>query len=430
MSIGTTAQSIVTLSTRPSANGLDVAAIRADFPILQRRVHGLPLVYLDNAATSQKPRSVIETLTRYYENTNANVHRGVHTLSEEATAQYEAARAKVASFIGSCCPKEIIWTRNASEAMNLVAQSWGRANLKPGDRVLLTEMEHHSNIVPWQILAAEIGFDRHVANVLEIADDGTLILDDLPQLLTPRTKLFAFTYMSNVVGTINPVKELTRAAHQVGARVLLDACQAVPHMPVNVQDLDVDFMAFSGHKMLGPTGIGALWGRRELLNAMPPWMGGGDMIREVHLSGFKPNELPWKFEAGTPAIAQAIGLGAAVDYLQKIGMEDIHRTERELTAYAMEHLREIKGLRILGPAAEQRGALVAFTLEAAHPHDIAAVLDNLGIAIRAGHHCAQPLHERYGIPASARASFYLYNTKEEVDLLVKGLYKVVEMFTF
>ncbi|MCX7671224.1 MAG: cysteine desulfurase, partial [Anaerolineae bacterium] len=259
---------------------------------------------------------------------------------------------------------------------------------------------------------------------------GTLILDDLPKLLTPRTKLFAFTYMSNVVGTINPVKELTRAAHQVGALVLLDACQAVPHMPVNVQELDVDFMAFSGHKMLGPTGIGALWGRRELLNAMPPWMGGGDMIREVHLSGFKPSELPWKFEAGTPAIAQAIGLGAAVDYLQRIGMAAIHQAERELTAYAMERLREVKGLRILGPAADQRGGLVAFTLEAAHPHDIAAVLDNLGIAIRAGHHCAQPLHERYGIPASARASFYLYNTKEEVDLLVKGLHKVVEMFTF
>ncbi len=416
-----------TMTPTAQPESFNVEAIRADFPILQRRVHGLPLVYLDNAASSQKPRSVIEALTRYYENTNANVHRGVHTLSEEATAQYEAARAKVAAFIGSCCPKEIIWTRNASEAMNLVAQSWGRANLKRGDRVLLTEMEHHSNIVPWQILSAELGFE--IAYV-RVADDGTLILDDLPQLLTPRTKLCAFTYMSNVLGTINPVKELTRAAHQVGALVLLDACQAVPHMPVNVQDLDVDFMAFSGHKMLGPTGIGALWGRRELLNAMPPWMGGGDMIREVHLSGFKPSELPWKFEAGTPAIAQAIGLAAAVDYLQRVGMAAIHRAERELTAYAMQRLREVKGLRILGPEAEKRGGLVAFTLEAAHPHDIAAVLDNLGIAIRAGHHCAQPLHERYGIPASARASFYLYNTKEEVDLLVKGLHKVVEMFTF
>lgn len=418
----TMTQSITSQSTR-----LNVEAIRADFPILKRRVHGLPLVYLDNAASSQKPRQVIETLTRYYEETNANVHRGVHTLSEEATAQYEGARAKVASFIGSCCPKEIIWTRNASEAMNLLAQSWGRANLKRGDRVVLTEMEHHSNIVPWQILSAELGFE---IAYLRVADDGTLILDDLPRLLAGRTKLLSFTYMSNVLGTINPVQELTQAAHKAGALVHLDACQAVPHMPVDVQALDVDFMSFSGHKMLGPTGIGALWGRRELLNAMPPWMGGGDMIREVHLTGFKPSELPWKFEAGTPAIAQAIGLGAAVDYLERIGMAAIHQAERELVAYAMQRLPEVEGLRILGPAADQRGGLVAFTLGHAHPHDIAAVLDNLGIAIRAGHHCAQPLHERYRIPASARASFYLYNTKEEVDLLVKALDKVVEMFTF
>ena len=401
--------------------------IRADFPILQRRVHGLPLVYLDNAATSQKPRSVIDTLTRYYEQTNANVHRGVHTLSEEATAQYEGASAKVSTFINATCPKEVIWTRNASEALNVVAYSWGRANLKRGDRVLLTEMEHHSNIVPWQILAAERGIEL---DFVRVADDGTLILDNLNKLLTPRTKLFGFTYMSNVVGTINPVKELTQAAHKVGALVLLDACQAVPHMPVDAQALDVDFLAFSGHKMLGPTGIGVLWGRRELLNAMPPFMGGGDMIREVHLSGFKSSELPWKFEAGTPAIAQAIGLGAAVDYLSQVGMDAIHQAEREITAYAMQRLPEVKGLRILGPSADKRGGLVAFTLDAAHPHDIAAVLDNLGIAVRAGHHCAQPLHERFNIPASARASFYLYNTKEEVDLLVKGLHKVVEMFTF
>jgi cysteine desulfurase/selenocysteine lyase len=416
----------MTQATTFQVVGLDVEAIRADFPILERRVHGMPLVYLDNAASSQKPRQVIDALTHYYEHTNANVHRGVHTLSEEATAQYEGARARLASFVGSCCPKEIIWTRNASEAMNLLAYSWGRANLKRGDRVLLTEMEHHSNIVPWQILAAELGFE---IVYVRVADDGTLILDDLPKLLA-RTKLFSFTYMSNVVGTINPVVELTQAAHKAGALVHLDACQAVPHMPVDVQALDVDFMSFSGHKMLGPTGIGALWGRRELLNAMPPWMGGGDMIREVHLSGFKPSELPWKFEAGTPAIAQAIGLGAAVDYLSRVGMESINQAEHELTAYAMQRLPEVKGLKILGPKADKRGGLVAFTLDAAHPHDIAAILDNLGIAIRAGHHCAQPLHERYNIPASARASFYLYNTKEEVDLLVKGLHKVVEMFTF
>ena len=417
----------MTQSTTYQSTRFDVEALRADFPILQRRVHGMPLIYLDNAASSQKPRSVIDALTRYYEETNANVHRGVHTLSEEATTAYEAARAKVASFIGSCCPKEIIWTRNASEAINLVAYSCGRANLKRGDRVLLTEMEHHSNLVPWQILAAEIGFE--IAYV-RAADDGTLILDDLPKLLTSRTKLFSFTAMSNVVGTVNPVKELTTMAHKVGALVLVDGAQSVPHAPVNVEELGIDFMAFSGHKMLGPTGIGALWGRREILNAMPPWMGGGDMIREVHLSGFKPSELPWKFEAGTPAIAQAIGLAAAVDYLSNIGMEAIHQAEAALTAYAMERLSEVEGLRILGPRADKRGGLVAFVLGDIHPHDIAAVLDGFGIAIRAGHHCAQPLHERYRIPASARASFYLYNTKEEVDLLVKGLHKVVEMFTF
>ncbi len=417
----------MTQATTYQVIGLDVEALRADFPILQRRIHGMPLVYLDNTATSQKPQTVIDALARYYEQTNANVHRGVHTLSEEATAQYEGARARVASFIGACCPKEIIWTRNATEAINLVAYSWGRANLKRGDRVLLTEMEHHSNLVPWQILSTEIGFE---IDYVRVADDGTLILDELPKKLTPRTKLFSFTAMSNVVGTINPVKEMTALAHKAGALVLVDGAQSVPHMPVDVQELDIDFMAFSGHKMLGPTGIGALWGRRELLNAMPPFMGGGDMIREVHLSGFKPSELPWKFEAGTPAIAQAIGLGAAVDYLTGVGMEAIHRAEREVTTYAMQRLPEVKGLKILGPKADKRGGLVAFTLEAAHPHDIAAVLDNLGIAIRAGHHCAQPLHERYRIPASARASFYLYNSKEEVDLLVKGLGKVVEMFTF
>ena len=414
-------------STKTQSTALDVEAIRADFPILQRRIHGMPRIYLDNAATSQKPQAVLDALTRYYEQTNANIHRGVHTLSEEATAQYEGARARVASFIGACCPKEVIWTRNATEAINLVAYSWGRANLKRGDRVLLTEMEHHSNLVPWQILAAEIGFE---IDYLRVADEGTLILDDLSKKLTARTKLFSFTAMSNVVGTINPVKELTAAAHKIGALVLVDGAQSVPHLPVNVQELDIDFMAFSSHKMLGPTGIGALWGRRELLNAMPPWMGGGDMIREVHLSGYKPSELPWKFEAGTPAIAEAIGLGAAVDYVSQVGMEAIHRAERELTAYAMQRLPEVKGLKILGPQAEKRGGLVAFTLDAAHPHDIAAVLDNLGIAVRAGHHCAQPLHERYRIPASARASFYLYNTRKEVDLLVKGLHKVVEMFAF
>ena len=319
----------------------------------------------------------------------------------------------------------MIWTRNATEAINLVAYSWGRANLQRGDRVLLTEMEHHANLVPWQILAAERGVEL---DFIPVADNGTLVLDHLDRLLTPRTRLFGFTAMSNVVGTLNPVKELTAAGHKAGALVLLDACQSVPHMPVDVQDLDVDFMVFSGHKMLGPTGIGALWGRREILNAMPPFMGGGDMIREVHLRESRWNELPCKFEAGTPAIAQAIGLGAAVAYLEQAGLAAIHQAERDLTAYAMERMSEVEGLRILGPAADQRGGLVSFVLGDVHPHDIAAALDSMAIAIRAGHHCAQPLHERYGIAASARASFYLYNTKEEVDLLVKGLHKVVEIF--
>jgi cysteine desulfurase/selenocysteine lyase len=410
------------------AVGLDVDAIRADFPILQRRIHEQPLVFLDSAASSQKPRSVIETLDHYYEYTNANVHRGAYTLSEEATAQYEAARARVSRFIGACCPKEVIWTRNATEALNLVAYSWGRANIHRGDHILLTPMEHHSNLVPWQILATEVGAEL---DFVPLADDGTLILDNLDRLFTPRTRLFAFTAASNVLGTVNPVKELAAAAHRAGALALVDGAQFVPHAPVNVQELDIDFMAFSGHKMLGPTGIGVLWGRREILNAMPPWMGGGDMIREVHLRQSLWNELPWKFEAGTPAIAQAIGLAAAVEYLDSVGMEAIHRYEGQLTAYALEKLAEVEGLHILGPLdAHKRGGLVSFTLGEVHPHDIATMLDSMGIAIRAGHHCAQPLHEHFGIPASARASFYLYNTPAEIDTLAVGLQKIVEMFNF
>ena len=405
---------------------IDVEQIRADFPILERRVHEHPLVYLDNAASSQKPRQVLDAMDRYYRTTNANVHRGVHTLSEDATALYEAARARVSEFIGACCPKEIIWTRNATEAINLVAYSWGRANLGRGDRILLTEMEHHANLVPWQILAAEKEVEL---DFVPVADDGTLKLDRLPKLLTPRTRLFAFTAASNVVGTLNPVKEMAAAAHKAGALALVDGAQSVPHMPVNVQELDIDFMAFSGHKMLGPTGIGVLWGRRELLNAMPPFMGGGDMIREVHLRESRWNELPWKFEAGTPAIAEAIGLGAAVSYLDGIGMEAVQAHGRQVVDYAMARLSEVKDLRILGPVAKPRGALVAFTLGDIHPHDIAGALDSLGIAVRAGHHCAQPLHQRFGIPASTRASFYIYNNEAEVDLLVAGLQKVIEFFS-
>jgi cysteine desulfurase/selenocysteine lyase len=407
-----------------TATALDAAKIRADFPILGQSIHGKPLVYLDSAASSQKPMQVLDAMDEYYKTTHANVHRGVHTLSEQATAQYEAARAKVSQFLGACCPKEVIWTRNATEAINLVAYTWGRANLKPGDRILLTEMEHHANLVPWQIIASQTGA---VLDFVRVADDGTLILDDLPNLLTERTKLFAFSAASNVLGTINPVKELAAAAHRVGALALADGAQAAPHMPVDVQGLDIDFMAISAHKMLGPTGIGALWGRRELLNAMPPFMGGGDMIREVHLRESRWNELPWKFEAGTPAIAEAIGFGAAVDYLNALGMEAVHAHEQQITNYALERLAEVDSLRILGPGAGQRGGLVSFTLGNIHPHDIAGILDSMGIAVRAGHHCAQPLHERFGIPASARASFYVYTTPEEVDALVDGLKQVVAL---
>ncbi|MFZ1709098.1 MAG: cysteine desulfurase [Anaerolineae bacterium] len=403
----------------------DVEAVRAQFPILTRQVHGKPLVYLDSTASSQKPQAVIERLATYYAQGNANVHRGVHTLSEEATAAFEASRAKVARFINAASSKEIIWTRNATEAINLVAYSWGSANLKPGDEVLITEMEHHSNIVPWQLACQRTGATlRHVP----VDDEGFLRLDLLPTLLTPRTRIFAFTAMSNVLGTIVPVAELTAAAHAVGALALVDGAQSVPHLPVDVQALGADFLVFSGHKMCGPTGIGVLYGRRQLLEAMPPFMSGGDMIKEVHLDVSRWNTLPWKFEAGTPAIAEAIGLGAAVDYLDNLGMPAIQAHEHALVTYAMQQLQQVEGLRILGPDADHRGGVVAFTLGDIHPHDLAAILDGEGIAIRAGHHCAQPLHDRYGLPASARASFYLYNTAAEVDQLVAALDKAREMF--
>lgn len=408
-------------ATRP----YDVEAVRAQFPILTRQVHGKPLIYLDSTASSQKPHVVIDRLAAYYEHGNANVHRGVHTLSEEATAAFEGSRAKVARFINAASSKEIIWTRNATEAINLVAYSWGSANLKPGDEVLITEMEHHSNIVPWQLACQRTGA---ALRYVPVDDEGYLRLDLLPALLTSRTRLFAFTAMSNVLGTINPTAELAAAAHAVGALALVDAAQSVPHLPVDVQALGADFLAFSGHKMCGPTGIGVLYGRRELLDAMPPFMGGGDMIKEVHLDASRWNTLPWKFEAGTPAIAEAIALGAAVDFLSDLGMPQIQAHEHRLVAYAMQQLSQVEGLRMLGPAAEHRGGVVAFTLGDIHPHDLAAILDGEGIAIRAGHHCAQPLHERYSLPASARASFYLYNTAAEVDQLVTALDKAKEMF--
>lgn len=404
-----------------------IETIRQDFPILQRVVNGRQLAYLDSAASSQKPLAVLQAMDDYYRNTNANVHRGVHTLSEEATALYEGARGRIARFINAASSKQIIFTRNATEAVNLVAYSWGLDNLRPGDEVLITEMEHHANIVPWQLICQRTGA---TLRYVPIDARGALRLDLLDGLLTERTRLFAFVAMSNVLGTINPAAELVAKAHAAGALALVDAAQSVPHMPVDVQALDCDFLVFSGHKMCGPTGIGVLYGRRELLEAMPPFMGGGDMIREVHMDGSRWNSLPWKFEAGTPAIAEVIGLGAAVDYLNTIGMAWVREQEHALVSYAVEKLAQIEGLHLIGPDGEERGGVAAFTLADIHPHDIAAILDSEGIAIRAGHHCAQPIHDHFGIPATARASFYFYNTFEEVDRLTAALEKVQSVFSF
>jgi cysteine desulfurase/selenocysteine lyase len=404
----------------------DVATRRDEFPVLRREVQpGVPLVYLDSAATSQKPRSVLEAMQTFYERHNANIHRGVHRLAEEATEAFESARAQVADFIGAGDPRQIIFTRNTTESINLVAQTWAKANLAAGDVILLSEMEHHSNLVPWQMLASERGLRLEF---LPLTDQGELDLTALPRLLELRPRLVAVTHMSNVLGTVNPVSDIVREARQAGAVVLLDGAQAAPHIPVEVGALGVDFYAFSAHKMCGPTGIGALYGRRELLEAMPPFLGGGDMIKRVELRSFVANDVPHKFEAGTPAIAEAIGFGVAAEYVAGIGREAIHAHEQAVAGYAIERLEEIPGVRVYGPPVERRGGVVSFTLEAVHPHDIAQVLDGEGIAIRAGHHCAMPLHARYGLPASARASFYLYNTQDEVDVLVRGLYKVKEMF--
>ena len=405
---------------------LNIAQIRSQFPILQRETaDGVPLVYLDSTATSQKPLAVIEAMNDYYRRSNANIHRGVHTLAEEATSMYERARVKVASFINAPDPHQVIFTRNTTESINLVAYTWARANLKAGDLVILTEMEHHSNLVPWHILQAERGI-RLV--FIPVTEDFTLDLDVYRMLLEQRPKLVAFTHMSNVLGTVNPAKEIIRLAHDVGAVTVLDGAQSVPHFSVNVQDLDVDFLAFSAHKMCGPTGIGALYGKADLLNKMPPFLGGGDMIKEVKLRSFRVNTVPHKFEAGTPAIAEAVGFGAAADYLLSVGMDDVAEHEHEITEYALERLEEIPGVKLFGPTADKKGGVAAFTLDGVHPHDVAQILDRDGIAIRAGHHCAQPLHEKFGIPASSRASFYLYNTKDEVDMLVNGIYKVKELF--
>ena len=404
----------------------DIQGIRADFPILARELRpGVSLVYLDSTATSQKPAVVLEAMDSFYRHSNANIHRGVHTLAEEATAMYEQARAKIAHFIHAGSPRQLIYTRNTTESINLVAHSWARSNLGAGDLVILTEMEHHSNLVPWYMLAEERGLRLEF---IPVSPAGLLELDAYRSLLSQGPRLVAFTHMSNVLGTINPAADLIRWGHDAGAIVVLDAAQSVPHTEVDVSALDVDFMAFSAHKMCGPTGIGVLYGKPDLLDAMPPFLGGGDMIKEVKLREFRPNEVPYKFEAGTPPVAEAIGMGAAVDYLSGIGMQAIADHERQITGYALERLEEIPGLTALGPGVDQKGGVASFTVDGIHPHDIAQVLDRFGVAVRAGHHCAMPLHEKLGIEASTRASFYLYSTLEEVDALVDGIYSAKRLF--
>jgi cysteine desulfurase/selenocysteine lyase len=407
--------------------GFDVRAVRADFPVLDREINGKRLVFLDSAASSQKPLPVIEAIKKYYLTGHANVHRGIYRLSEEATDAYENARARVARFINAESKNEIIFTRNATESINLVAYSWGRANLQAGDEILLTVMEHHANLVPWQLIAQEKGAKLRF---ISLTEDGQLDLSGLDDLLTERTKLVAFTQASNVLGTLTPVREIVDLAHAVGAVTLVDGAQGVPHMPVDVQALGCDFYAFSSHKMCGPTGVGVLWGRRELLESMPPFMAGGEMIRRVELERSEWAEIPHKFEAGTPAIAEVIGLGAAVDYLSALGLEDVRTHEKELTAYALERLAEVPGLTVYGPTdLTVRGGVAAFSLEEVHPHDVATILDSEGVAVRAGHHCAMPLHKHLCLSATTRASFYIYNTPEEIDRLIEALYKAKHIFS-
>jgi cysteine desulfurase/selenocysteine lyase len=412
--------------TKTNTTRYTAEEIRKDFPILARQVHGKPLVYLDSTASSQKPVAVIEAMRDYYEMYHANVHRGVYEISEEATARMEKARVKIARFINARRSKQVIFTRNTTESINLVAYSWGSANITANDVIVLTEMEHHSNLIPWQLLAQRTGARLEF---VPVTDDGLLNLDMYAQLLQLQPKLVAFTHMSNVLGTINPAQDMIAQAHAAGAVVLIDAAQSVPHMQVDVETLDADFLCFSSHKMLGPTGIGVLYGKRELLEAMPPFMGGGDMIRRVGLRESSWNDLPWKFEAGTPAIAEAIGFGVAVDYLDALGMEQVFKHEQEMTRYALERLQTIPGLTIYGPDVTKRGGVISFTLADIHPHDLASILDQeMGVAIRAGHHCAQPLMERYDLTATARASFYVYTIQEDIEALVQGLHKALQIF--
>jgi cysteine desulfurase / selenocysteine lyase len=413
------------VAVRPfSSNGFDVSRIRQDFPILQLRLHGNPLVYLDNAATSQKPLAVIEAISRYYLEENSNVHRGVHELSQRATDAFENARSSVRRFLNAGEDREIVFTRGATEAINLVASSFGKTVLSPGDEILISAMEHHSNIVPWQLLCQEKG--AHL-RVIPMTDEGELLIDEYEKLLNPRTRLVSVTHMSNALGTINPVQAITRMAHAKGIPVLLDGAQAISHLPVDVQALDCDFYVFSAHKIYGPTGIGVLYGKAERLEAMPPYQGGGDMIRSVSFMETTFNSIPYKFEAGTPDISGAIGLAAALDFVTQIGLDKINRYEHDLLTYATQAVSGLPNLKIIG-SAKDKASVLSFVLEGVHPHDIGTILDQQGIAIRAGHHCAQPVMDRLGIPATARASFAMYNTPEEVDALVIGLKKINEIF--
>jgi cysteine desulfurase/selenocysteine lyase len=408
----------------PEIQPYDVERIRADFPILHQKVHGHPLVYLDNAATTQKPRQVIEAITRYYERDNANIHRGVHTLSQRATDEYELARKTAQQFIGAEDCREIIFVRSTTEAINLVAQTYARQNLKPGDEVLITAMEHHSDIVPWQMICEEKQGKLRVAPMNEA---GELSLPDFERLLTGRTKLVAVAHLSNALGTINPIQQIVELAHAKNVRVMVDGAQAAPRLPVNVRELDCDFYAFSGHKIYGPTGIGVLYGKLALLEAMPPYQGGGDMISSVSFERTVYNKVPHKFEAGTPDISGPIGLKAALEYVSRLGIENIEQHENQLLEYATNRISALSGVKLIGTAKQKAGVL-SFVMEGVHPHDIGTILDQEGIAIRTGHHCAQPVMERYGIPATARASLGLYNTKEEIDALVRGIKKVQEVF--
>jgi cysteine desulfurase/selenocysteine lyase len=410
---------------QPGHAKVDWKAIREDFPILKEQAHGHPLIYFDSAATSQKPRAVLDVLRHYYEHENANVHRGLHELSSRATEAYEKSRQRVANYLGAASADEIVFTRGTTESINLVAQAWGGKFLREGDAILLTEMEHHSNLVPWQLLAERTGA---VLRFVPVSDDGTLGLEQLPSLLTPEVKLFAFTHISNSLGTINPVAELCHKARAVGAVTLVDAAQSAGHLPVNVQELGCDFLAFSGHKMCGPTGIGALYGRAEILDSMPPWHGGGEMIVSVTLKKSAFKKAPHRFEAGTPNIAGAVGLAAAVDYIEQIGRPAIFEHDSYLARYAIERLTELPGMRVLGPFV-QRGALVGFVMEAVHPHDLTTFADQYGLALRGGHHCNQPLMRRFDLPGTTRASFYFYNTTEEIDRMIEILREAVRFFS-